>query len=231
MNLSPRIGAVGRASTTKASQIADELREAIAAGEIAQGTRLQQDELSARFSTSITPVREALRQLQAEGLLVGEPHRGVAVASPDLEQITSIYVLRRLIEPFAAQRSARRLSKLDFERAYGVNAQLAKAQKAGDERAARRLNREFHWVFYEACGLPTLVGEIERLWAAFPWAALQVRKTYAVASFRKHEEMLAAVVADDQPLIGSLFEQHIASGYLALVEDLGAEATDPFEIR
>ena len=130
MNLSPRIGAVGRASTTKASQIADELREAIAAGEIAQGTRLQQDELSARFSTSITPVREALRQLQAEGLLVGEPHRGVAVASPDLEQITSIYVLRRLIEPFAAQRSARRLSKLDFERAYDVNAKLAKAQKA-----------------------------------------------------------------------------------------------------
>jgi DNA-binding GntR family transcriptional regulator len=57
-----------------------------------------------------------------------------------------------------------------------------------------------------------------------------VRKTYAVASFRKHEEMLAAVVADDQPLIASLFGQHITSGYLALVEDLGAEATDPFDI-
>jgi DNA-binding GntR family transcriptional regulator len=175
-------------------------------------------------------VREALRQLQAEGLLVGEPHRGVAVASPDLEQITAIYVLRRLIEPFAAQRAARRLSRLDFDRAYDLNAQLAKAQKAGDERAARRLNREFHWVFYEACGLPTVVDEIERLWAAFPWAALQVRKTYAAKSFRQHEEMLAALVADDQPLIRSLFEQHITNGYLALVEDLGAEATDPFDI-
>jgi DNA-binding GntR family transcriptional regulator len=141
-------------------------------------------------------VREALRQLQAEGLLVGEPHRGVAVASPDLDQITSIYVLRRLIEPFAA----------------------------------RRLNREFHWVFYEACALPTLVGEIERLWAAFPWAALQVRKARAVASVREHEQMLEALVADDQPLIASLFEQHITNGYLALVDELGAEATDPFDI-
>jgi DNA-binding GntR family transcriptional regulator len=183
-----------------------------------------------RFSTSITPVREALRQLHAEGLLVGEPHRGVAVASPDLEQITSIYVLRRLIEPFAARRAARRLSRLDFDRAYALNAQFAEAQKAGDERAARRLNREFHWVFYEACGLPTLVGEIERLWAAFPWAALQVRKTHAVASYTEHEKMLEAIVADDQPLIESLFEQHITNGYLALVEDLGAKATDPFDI-
>ena len=230
MTVSGRIAVAGRPSATKASQIVEELREAIASGEIAQGTRLQQDELSARFSTSITPVREALRQLQAEGLLVGEPHRGVAVASPDLEQIASIYVLRRLIEPFAAQRSARRLSRLDFQRAHDFNAQLAKAQKTGDERAARRLNREFHWVFYEACGLPTLVGEIERLWAAFPWAALQVRKTYAVASVRKHEQMLEAVVADDQPLIANLFEQHITDGYLALVDDLGAEATDPFDI-
>ena len=96
-------------------------------------------------------MREALRQLQAEGLLVGEPHRGVAVASPDLDRITSIYVLRRLIEPFAARRAAGRLSRLDFERAHDLNMQLAKAQKAGNEADARWLNREFHWLFYGAC--------------------------------------------------------------------------------
>ncbi len=82
---------------TKAERIADSLRETIATGGLEDGTRLYQDQLAEEFKTSITPVREALKMLQAEGLLVAEPHRGVRVAFPDLDQIASIYVMRRLV--------------------------------------------------------------------------------------------------------------------------------------
>jgi DNA-binding GntR family transcriptional regulator len=218
-------------ATTKASQISERLREGIASGQIAQGTRLQQDELAARFSTSITPVREALRQLQAEGLLAWAPHRGMSVASPDLDQITSIYVMRRLVEPFAARHAAKRLSRLGFDRARELNEQLAEAQSSGEEFAARRLNRDFHWVFCEACGLPTLVDEIDRLWQAFPWAALQVARGRTVESFREHQQMLQAVIDDDHAAIQTLFEGHIRNGYLALMKHLSApESQDPFDI-
>jgi DNA-binding GntR family transcriptional regulator len=221
----------GRGGKTKAAHIADELREAIATGVIAQGTRLHQIELAGRFATSITPVREALRQLQAEGLVEGQSHRGVTVASPDLEQITSIYVLRRLVEPYAAQRAALRLSRQDFARAREINRQLLEAQQSKDQLAARHLNHEFHFVFYHACGLPTVVAEIERLWATFPWTELQLHVVRDRESIREHSEILDAVVEDDQPAIQERFEAHLLNGYAALMEHLGyAGGSDPFEI-
>lgn len=213
---------------TKAAWIADELRHAISGGMIAQGTRLYQDDLATRFSTSITPVREALRQLHAEGLVEVESHRGVTVSTPDVEQITSIYVLRRLVEPFAAARSATRLSRRDFARARQINAELLAAQESADQLQARRLNRDFHFVFYTACGLPTVVAEIERFWATFPWSELHVVRRKE--SFREHEQILGAIVDNDQPRISELFATHMRNGYHALMDHLGHGAvSDPFD--
>jgi DNA-binding GntR family transcriptional regulator len=213
---------------TKAARIAEELREAIAGGSIAQGTRLYQDDLATRFSTSITPVREALRQLHAEGLVEVESHRGVTVSTPGVEQITSTYVLRRLVEPFAAARSATRLSRRDFARAGQINTELLAAQESDDQLEARRLNRDFHFIFYAACGLPTVVAEIERFWATFPWSDLHVVRREE--SFREHEQILAAIVDNDQARIHELLTTHMRNGYLALMEHLGHGAvSDPFD--
>jgi DNA-binding GntR family transcriptional regulator len=221
----------GQPTKTKAARIAEELREAIATGSIAQGTRLHQDQLAAQFSTSITPVREALRQLQAEGLIEGQSHRGVTVASPDLEQIKSIYVLRRLIEPYAARRAALRLSKQDFAQAEEINRELLQAQQEGDPLRSRRLNHDFHFVFYGACGLPTLVTEIERLWATFPWSELQLHVVRGRESVREHAAILEVMIADDQAAIQEQFESHLRNGYLALMEHLAhIDGGDPFDV-
>jgi DNA-binding GntR family transcriptional regulator len=226
-SVAPR-DSVGR---TKSDLIAEELREDIAAGRIAYGTRLQQDLLARQFQTSITPVREALRHLVAEGLLDGQPHRGVSVAAPNLDQIESISVMRRLIEPYAARRAARRLNRLDFDKARAINEELRRARQPEQELHFRHLNHDFHFLIYGACGLPTLVSEIERLWAAFPWAALQVIKGRARRSADEHARMLDALIADDHPMIQTLFEEHIRNGYSALVEQLtGASPDDPFEV-
>jgi DNA-binding GntR family transcriptional regulator len=219
----------GRTSKTKAGFIVEELREAIAGGALAAGTRLSQDDLASQFSTSITPVREALRQLVAEGLVEAESHRGFKVSAPDFERITAVYVLRRLVEPFAVRRAASRLSRRDFARARRINDELPAAQRADNQQAARRLNREFHFVFYNACGLPAVVTEIERFWGMFPWSEFHIVRR--LESFREHEQILEAVIADDQPAIQELFEMHLRNGYLALSEHLGHPVeNDPFEV-
>lgn len=213
---------------TKADLIADTLRDEIMAGICTPGLRLQQADLAIRFQTSITPVREALKRLEVEGLLTGRAHHGVTVARPQVEQITSIFVMRHQIEPLAAQRAAVRLTRRDFERAREVNTRLAAASTTdGAEIAARALNREFHFIFYGGCELPTLTQEIERLWAAFPWAALQVRGMRQRLSEIEHFEMLEAVEQNDSTQIRETFERHIQHGFLALMKQIGGSTSLP----
>jgi DNA-binding GntR family transcriptional regulator len=222
-------GGAGGGAKTKASVILDELREAIAGGAIAAGTRLSQEELASRFSTSTTPVREALRQLVAEGLVQAESHRGFKVSTPDFDRITAVYVLRRLVEPFAVRRAASRLSRQDFARAQRINDALPAAHQADDQLLARQLNREFHFVFYNACGLAVVITEIERFWGMFPWSELHIVRRSE--SFAEHRQILEAVIADDQPEIQRLLEIHMRNGYFALIKQLGHSIdADPFEV-
>jgi len=225
----PSRRADGGTPKTKAGFIVEELREAIAGGAIAAGTRLSQDELATQFSTSITPVREALRQLVAEGLVEAKSHRGFNVSTPDFDRITAVYVLRRLVEPFAVRRAASRLSRQDFARARRTNGELLAAVRADNKLLARQLNREFHFIFYNACSLPAVVAEIERFWGMFPWSELHIVRR--LESFREHEQILEAVIADDQPAIQQLLETHLRNGYFALSEHLGHSIdSDPFEV-
>ena len=122
---------------TKKDLIADELKLLIGSGELPRGTRIQQDELAARFDTSITPVREAMRQLEAQGLLVSEPHRGVRVAEANLDEVKGVYVARRLLEPYAAQRASLRVSRRDLDRADELIEAMGKARKKKDYAEAR----------------------------------------------------------------------------------------------
>src|SRR6185295_1137428 len=102
---------------TKRDQIVAHLRRQIVGGELARGERLRQDALAEQFGASITPVREAFSILESEGLVTSEPHRGVRVATVDLDRATSLYVLRRLSEPYAVGRAAVRLTELDLRSA------------------------------------------------------------------------------------------------------------------
>ena len=148
------------ARRTKKDLIADELKQLIGTGELARGARIQQDEIAARFATSITPVREALRQLEAEGLLVSEPHRGVRVAETSLDEVKGVYVARRLLEPYAAQRATLRVSRRDLDRADALTEEMATASAAGDHAAVSAANAEFHRLFNERCGIPALTRTI-----------------------------------------------------------------------
>jgi DNA-binding GntR family transcriptional regulator len=219
------------ARPTKKDRIVEELRSLIATGSLPRGARIQQDEIAARFDTSVTPVREALRQLEAEGLVVGEPHRGVRVASADLEEVKGVYVMRRLVEPYAFQRAARRMGPRDLEVAHRLAEQMAKANSAGDRALAGELNREFHFLFYANTGIAALTRRIEELWFAFPWDILQVLTDRVDASVDEHRDILAKFERHDLDAIKQAVEEHLSHSYRALADHLlGDGSLDPFEL-
>jgi DNA-binding GntR family transcriptional regulator len=218
---------VSRRPATKAEMIVGELRALIANGEIARGQRLQQDELALRFQTSITPVREAIKRLEAEGVLVTDPHRRVRVSSADVDQIKGIYVTRRLLEPYAAQRAALRVSRQDLR-----HAQMLIDRMADPGQDLNTLNREFHFHLYEKCGIPALVDLLDSLWRSYPWDILSVLDARRERVVAEHREIADAVARADHAMIAQAIAINLRLSYLALVEHLtGTRGEDPFELE
>jgi DNA-binding GntR family transcriptional regulator len=218
--------------TTKRDQIVSDLRRLILSGELSRGTRLPQDELARRFQSSITPVREALRALEAESLVVAEPHRGVRVAGVDFERVKATYIVRRLTESFAMRRAAIRLSPHDLRQAEQLMNELNAATREGKPAEVRELNRKFHFFFYERCGIPSLVAEIDTLWRAFPWDLLLGSAEPSHVSETEHQDILDAVRAGDAERAGAALEAHLARSFADLtVRFTGEHSADPFDIE
>jgi DNA-binding GntR family transcriptional regulator len=214
---------------TKRDRIVEQLHELILGGELPRGSRLQQDQLARRFQTSITPVREALRLLESEGLVVGEAHRGVRIASLDEDQLKANYIVRRLVEPYALQRACLRVTRKDLGEAGSLNEQLADAAARGDGAGAREANRSFHFLFYERCGVPTLPQHIRSLWLVFPWDMALTLGDRTTGSVRQHERILATVAEGDMEAAAAAMSAHLFSGYAAIMRYLAkGEPADPF---
>lgn len=213
---------------TKKEMIVAELRRRIAAGDLERGSRIHQQALASEFETSITPVREALSELQAEGLLAGEPRRGVRVASVDLEQVKGVYLLRRRIEPYAMARAALRVSRNDLAEASRLTDEMEESHAADDDAKTSGLNRRFHFVFYENSGPSSFVEEIRDLWLGFPWDILQVLTTRVDQSIADHRAIVQAIEDGDTDALVAASEAHLAGAYRSLYDHLAGPDGKPF---
>lgn len=143
-------------------RIAGRLREAILAEDLSPGTRIRQAPVAAEFGTSRIPVREALAQLETEGLVTLTPNSGARVAQFNFGEHVELYRIRELLEPLAISESARRLGE---EEIAGLRRRAAAIEAAGDDVAAYlRADREFHLASYAAAAMPQLLEMIESLW-------------------------------------------------------------------
>lgn len=211
---------------TKRDLIVQELRRRILVGDYDRAARLRQDELAEDFKVSITPVREALRVLESEGLVVSEPHKGVRVAAVDLDRVEAIYVSRRLIESFAIGRASIRMSRKDLTH----QREILENMKGGSDGDLRLENRRFHFGFYNKCGIPELTTQIAALWDAFPWDLLLDEPGRFSRSAHDHSQILEAVEAGDATAAAAHMAAHIQSGYSEIRARLGGEGTpDPFD--
>lgn len=221
----------GSDKLTKRDRIVLELRRMIAAGELPRGSHVAQDALARRFDTSITPVREAMRQLEAEGLLVARPHRGVHVADADIDEVQGVYLLRRLAEPYAMRRATRRISPRDLDRAARLIDEMEEAAANGRHLELAAANREFHFLFFRAAGVPSLVTHIETLWQQYPWDLMDITDDRPARSIEEHRVQLDAVRRGDLDAAAAAAEQHLWSGFSYLATRLrGEPGEDPFDL-
>lgn len=139
--------------------LAGRLREAIADGSLAPGQALHQEDLSARFGVSRSPLREALRQLEGEGLIVYEPNRGATVASLTRAEIQQTYEIRKILES-ALIRLA--VPNIDATVMTEAKAAVRRLRDAADGRPWARAHWEFHTILYAAARRPMLVELIKR---------------------------------------------------------------------
>lgn len=208
--------------STKAEMATEALRARIRSGELKPGDPLRIDVLTRELGMSSTPVREALRLLQADGLVDYHPHRGtnVAAASPD-PAMEEVYRLRMHLEPYATEIAVGVMSDADLVRLQEAHDALVKASNL--RRVSRQrigqLNVTWHWVIYESTAMPILVELIQRLWDAFPWRTLWAIPDTVDRSTDDHERIMEAFRARDAHAAGERMREHIGRGYEWLIAE------------
>jgi DNA-binding GntR family transcriptional regulator len=148
---------------TIASAVAGEMRSRILSGRLAAGAQLRQDALAEEFDVSRIPVREALMQLEAEGLVVIHAHRGAVVSELSIDEIREVFELRALLEPRLLRSSAPHLTAEDFDALTAIGPRYAALQAAGDVTGCAELNTAFHLGLYSRAGKPRTMKIVSQL--------------------------------------------------------------------
>lgn len=194
--------------------LAATLRSRVLNGEIEVGSRLRQESLAAEFGVSRTPIREALRQLQAGGIVELQPHRGAVVRGPTTREIREAYEVRAELEGLAAELAATRINDAqlrelrDAERHFRRS--IARLVEGGLDRTEADANGEwtrandlFHRVIQEAASNQRLTDIVQDLHRAFPrgltWAALSGNSALLGQNVEEHQLILAAIEQRDPP--------------------------------
>lgn len=185
------------AHRTLSSAIVEQLRQAILAGRHAAGTQLRQDVLAAEFGVSRIPVREALFQLEAEGLVRIEPHKGAIVAGFAADEIDDVFDLRVLLEPRLLQRSVPRLTAADYEEVVGLDVAFAEAIARHDVARWGELNARLHLSLYRQAALPRTLGIVgQLLQASDRYTRVQLNREPALARAQREHRKLITLCRD-----------------------------------
>jgi DNA-binding GntR family transcriptional regulator len=199
--------------------IADALRGAINSGQVADGASLNQVELAAHFGVSRVPVREALRQLVAEGLVETRAHRLAVVRGTDVERLMEVFALRALVEGWLIGQAIGQIDAATLDAARAVNLQL---RDEADHVKWLTLNAEFHALLYRPSGAQVAMEILEplrsrserytRLWSRGGGVH---RPTEA---FAEHERILELVAQGDAAGARGAVEAHVLHTQERVVE-------------
>jgi DNA-binding GntR family transcriptional regulator len=209
-------------TTTLGDQAHAALTKAVLTGDLPPGTRLVETEISSWLGISRGPLREAMRRLEADGLIVVQPRRGAYVIDPDGHDVRELYQVRAALEGFAVA------AALDEVRASLLDALEAKLDELGDAARAERwmdvaiLDSAWHEPLVEAAGNARLV----RIWRTVngPLLALfaqSARDVYAPDDVRRRHEELLDSLRDESP---AAVEAAIRDHYLRTAESFAVRA-------
>jgi DNA-binding GntR family transcriptional regulator len=197
---------------TMAEYALEQLREAIILGELPAGTPLRLDELARSLGMSISPIREAVRQLEALGLAKHVPHQGARVLDFDIEELRDLFQVRLALESLAVRRAAERFTDAAVDAARLHLLRFDEAAAAGDVRETMRAHTDFHFTLYEASQSPWLVALIRPTWdraERFRPALLTSRGGPQERHRRYDEALLEACVGHDPEAAAGALHDHL----------------------
>ncbi|MEO8135476.1 MAG: GntR family transcriptional regulator [Betaproteobacteria bacterium] len=206
--------------------IENQLRNDIVAGDFAFGSRLIIEDLATRYGVSHMPVREALRILHGEGLVVIEPNRGARVRPIYRGFIEDIFDVRCAIETMLARRAADRRTDAHLLRLREAAAKLEAMVAAGDHASVPIANREFHTVINDAAGNPGALPIVDSHWLLL--SALLKRYGHGEERFQRvideHQHLIHAIERRDSHAAAVLMGAHIEKGKTNLLQRAAASA-------
>jgi len=202
--------AIPRQSLTSA--VADKLRDQIIRGEIPEGAQLRQDAIATQYRVSRIPVREALRQLDAEGLIAIVPNRGAIVPALSPDDIGELFSIRALLEPEVLKLSIPHLTEDDLSQAEEVLTKYVSELQRDDHVSAwGRLNWQFHSMLYSRANQPRFMAIIRNVNnSGERYTRLQLYLTHGIKrANEEHHQILALCRKRDVAAACKLLRQHI----------------------
>ncbi len=200
------------AHMTKTALAVEALRSAILRGDIAADAPLTVTRIAQMLGMSPTPVREAIRTLQAEGLLRHEPHHTVSVTRYTAKEIRDLYQMRAELESQATRIATPRLDDADIARLTGLNEMMRAHAIAGDIDTLNRLNGEWHLLIYSAADNRILLDLVQHLWKKFVWDINWILPGRSLRSIDEHDAVLAALRARDAEAAVTRMRAHLQYG-------------------
>lgn len=198
------------------------IRRDIESGFFPPGARLRVRTLQDRLGFSPTPIREALRMLQSDGVVTNHPHQGMTVASHEPEELEEVYRLREVIEPLAAEYAARRRTDEQVRQLASLHEGIVNAVRDGQDSLAAELNARFHSAIVEASGSRLVEDMYGRLGVVLPLIGLWL-SSRATLSIREHEKILSAITKGDAEAAAAAARQHVDHGHRAAAKRFGAK--------
>lgn len=213
---------------TLREKILETIRDAILKGALKPGEKVAEPELAERFGISRTPIREAFRQLESEGYLTVIPRKGAVVAALSEKDVDEFYAIKSILEGYAAELAASRLSEKDIEKLQTINEKLKHLAADGDIKNFYRAHNEFHDLFIKAAGNQKLAELIQQLGMKFirlRMASLSAPGRMDI-SVAEHERLIEAFKMQDGQLAENLVKQTAAIGGRVLLDMVTKPATE-----
>ncbi|WP_299480129.1 GntR family transcriptional regulator [uncultured Paracoccus sp.] len=209
-------GARGLQGESVYERLCDDIR----AGVLAPGSRLREAEIAERLSVSRTPVREAIRRLEAEGLVDHLPRSGATVRRLDYSETMELYEMRTVLEGTAARLAARAASPVELEELQAINAEMRAAD--GQPERLVRLNRQFHRRLLEASRnrfLLRAMATVENTLLILGASSMHLPER-AVAAVAEHGEVLDALLIRDGAAAEAAMRRHMERAQFARLQIL-----------
>lgn len=202
------------------------LLDEIRAGDLLPGTRLREAEIAERLGSSRTPVREAIRLLESDGLVSHVPRQGATIRSLDYAEIMELYEMRAVIEGTAARLAARAASQVEIDALTALNDEFGHAR---NEREAATLNRQFHQMLLNAAKNRFLVRAVDSLQKSMLILGPTTLMEQARISdaYREHRSIIDAILARDSQRAEAEMRAHIETAQHVRLKSLRQPRVSP----